>query len=83
MGKEVDEDQVIDDDIEQVMEDKPKKDFDDVDLSILDSEFNLELLFEDSADEQVVADIEELLADDTPTVDEVVGNLVKEVEEDE
>ena len=79
----LDESQVIDEDIEQVMEDKPKKDFDDVDLSILDSEFNLELLFEDSADEQVVADIEELLADDTPTVDEVVGNLVKEVEEDE
>ena len=57
----LDESQVIDEDIEQVMEDKPK-DFDDVDLSILDSEFNLEL-FEDSADEQVVADVEKIVSE--------------------
>lgn len=71
----------IDDSVEKVMDEQPKKDFDDVDLSILDSEFNLELLFEDSADEQVVADIEKLIADDDSGT--VLDSLVQEVSDDE
>ena len=37
------------------------KDFSDIDLSVLDSEFNLELLFEEDPTEQVVNEIEELI----------------------
>lgn len=38
--------------------------FEDIDLSLLDSEFNLELLFEDDSSEQVVSEIEQLIAED-------------------
>ena len=37
------------------------KDFSNIDLSVLDSEFNLELLFEEDPTEQVVNEIEELI----------------------
>lgn len=37
--------------------------FEDIDLSLLDNEFNLELLFEDDAGEQVVSEIEELISE--------------------
>jgi len=37
------------------------KDFNNIDLSVLDSEFNLELLFEEDPTEQVVNEIEELI----------------------
>jgi hypothetical protein len=39
------------------------RDFSSLDLSVLDSEFNLELLFEEDPTEQVVNDIEELIED--------------------
>ncbi len=71
----------IDGSVEKAMDEQPKKDFDDVDLSILDSEFNLELLFEDNADEQVVADIEKLITEDESGA--VLDSLVQEVSEDE
>ncbi len=71
----------IDGIVEKAMDEQPKKDFDDVDLSILDSEFNLELLFEDNADEQVVADIEKLITEDESGA--VLDSLVQEVSEDE
>lgn len=71
----------IDDSVEKVMDNQPKKEFDDVDLSILDSEFNLELLFEDNADEQVVADVEKLITEDESGA--VLDSLVQEVSEDE
>lgn len=48
------------------------KDFSNIDLSVLDSEFNLELLFEEDPTEQVVNEIEELIEEveneeDSPT----------------
>tara|TARA_B100001939_G_scaffold266983_1_gene234390 strand:+ start:15586 stop:16455 length:870 start_codon:yes stop_codon:yes gene_type:complete len=43
-------------------------DFDDVDMSMLDSEFNLELLFEEDSTEQVVSEIEELIAEEESEV---------------
>lgn len=47
--------------------------FKDIDLSVLDTEFSLELLFEEDADEQVVDDIESLIAEipdnDEPELD--------------
>ena len=42
--------------------------FDDIDLSLLDSEFNLELLFEEDSTEQVVSEIEELIAEEESEV---------------
>ena len=42
--------------------------FDDIDLSMLDSEFNLELLFEEDSTEQVVSEIEELIAEEESEV---------------
>jgi len=36
----------------------------DIDLSILDNEFNLEMMFDDDADEQVVSEIEKLIEED-------------------
>lgn len=38
--------------------------FNNVDLDLLDSEFNLELLFEEDSSEQVVSEIEQLIAED-------------------
>ena len=59
---------LIDDDFEDVKtaEDTSPTvtDFDDVDMSMLDSEFNLELLFEEDSTEQVVSEIEELIAEE-------------------
>ena len=43
-------------------------DFDDIDLGVLDSEFSLELLFEEDSTEQVVSEIEELIAEDESDV---------------
>ena len=42
--------------------------FDDIDLSLLDSEFNLELLFEEDSTEQVVSEIEGLIAEEESEV---------------
>lgn len=42
--------------------------FTDIDLSLLDSEFNLELLFEEDASEQVVSEIEKLIAEESEEV---------------
>lgn len=63
---------LIDDDFEDVKtaEDTSPTvtDFDDVDMSMLDSEFNLELLFEEDSTEQVVSEIEELIAEEESEV---------------
>ncbi len=58
-----------------------KKDFNDVDMSVLDDEFNLELLFDDDSDEQIVAEIEELISEDDSGA--VLESLVQEVGDDE
>ena len=42
--------------------------FDDIDMSMLDSEFSLELLFEEDSTEQVVSEIEELIAEEESEV---------------
>ena len=63
---------LIDDDFEDVKtaEDTSPTvtDFDDVDMTMLDSEFNLELLFEEDSTEQVVSEIEELIAEEESEV---------------
>ena len=63
---------LIDDDFEDVQtaEDTSPTvtDFDDVDMTLLDSEFNLELLFEEDSTEQVVSEIEELIAEEESEV---------------
>jgi len=46
---------------------KASNGFDDIDLNLLDSEFNLELLFEEDSSEQVVSEIEQLIAEDEET----------------
>lgn len=45
-------------------EPEPSNGFEDIDLNLLDSEFNLELLFEEDSSEQVVSEIEQLIAED-------------------
>lgn len=47
--------------VESDSNDKVIRDFSNLDLSVLDSEFNLELLFEEDPTEQVVNEIEELI----------------------
>ena len=63
---------LIDDDVEDVKTEEDTSptvtDFDDVDMSMLDSEFNLELLFEEDSTEQVVSEIEELIAEEESEV---------------
>ena len=58
-----------------------KSDFNEVDMSVLDSEFNLELLFDEDPDEQVVAEIEDLISEDDSGA--VLDSLVQEVSDDE
>ena len=63
----IDEDDNDEDDNDE--EETPTlKDFDDIDLGLLDSEFNLELLFEEDSSEQVVSEIESLIAEDESEV---------------
>ena len=63
---------LIDDDVEDAKTEEDTSptvtDFDDVDMSMLDSEFNLELLFEEDSTEQVVSEIEELIAEEESEV---------------
>ena len=63
---------LIDDDVEDVKTEEDTSptvtDFDDVDMSMLDSEFNLVLLFEEDSTEQVVSEIEELIAEEESEV---------------
>lgn len=68
-----DEDTVVQSTFEE--REPEKSEFSDVDLSILDSEFNLELLFDEDPEEQVVAEIENLIAEDES---EVAQEEVKE-----
>lgn len=68
-----DEDTVVQSTFEE--KEPEKSEFSDVDLSILDSEFNLELLFDEDPEEQVVAEIENLIAEDES---EVAQEEVKE-----
>lgn len=72
-------DDVIDDEHfkDEVISDKT---IGDIDLTILDSEFNLELLFEDDSEEQVVAEIENLIAQDESGI--VLDSLVQEVDDE-
>ena len=49
---------------EEELEDNITKSQLDIDLSILDNEFNLEMMFDDDADEQVVSEIEKLIEED-------------------
>lgn len=42
--------------------------FEDIDLNVLDSEFSLELLFEEDSSEQVVSEIEKLISEDESEV---------------
>ena len=53
---------------EQTLPEARVGDFEDIDLSLLDSEFNLELLFEEDSTEQVVSEIEELIAEEESEV---------------
>jgi hypothetical protein len=46
----------------------PMDSFNNVDMDLLDSEFNLELLFEEDSSEQVVSEIEQLIAEDDEEV---------------
>ena len=63
---------LIDDDVEDVKTEEDTSptvtDFDDVDMSMLDSEFNLELLFVEDSTEQVASEIEELIAEEESEV---------------
>ena len=54
---------------EQEEDDTPTlNEFEDIDLNVLDSEFSLELLFEEDSSEQVVSEIEKLISEDESEV---------------
>jgi len=54
---------------EQEEDDTPTlSEFEDIDLNVLDSEFSLELLFEEDSSEQVVSEIEKLISEDESEV---------------
>ena len=61
--EEQDEINVEEDDVRPTV-----SEFDDIDMSMLDSEFSLELLFEEDSTEQVVSEIEELIAEEESEV---------------
>ena len=82
----LEEEKTINDIIEEVKKEEEKSqelksDFNEVDMSVLDSEFNLELLFDEDPDEQVVAEIEDLISEDDSGA--VLDSLVQEVSDDE
>jgi len=55
--------------VEEEDDDTPTvSNFDDIDLGLLDNEFSLELLFEEDSTEQVVSEIEELIAEEESEV---------------
>lgn len=70
-SKSLIEDEDEDEDEINVEEDDVRptvSEFDDIDMSMLDSEFSLELLFEEDSTEQVVSEIEELIAEEESEV---------------
>lgn len=81
----LEQEKTINDIIEEVKEEEKKaeevkSDFNEVDMSVLDSEFNLELLFDEDPDEQVVAEIENLISEDDSGA--VLDSLVQEVDDE-
>jgi len=63
------EEEEQEDNVEEEDDDTPTvSNFDDIDLGLLDNEFSLELLFEEDSTEQVVSEIEELIAEEESEV---------------